>query len=103
LDGEECILEAAQKIQPAMGVIADTGFSTPGTTYCNSMGGMTTCNTVGGVNIPGSAMSYDANRSTRQLYLKVCMEKKGYVQVPSKWCQDPNDETTEDCVTPIHQ
>jgi hypothetical protein len=45
-------------------------------------------------------VSSDANRSTRQLYVKVCMEKKGYALTQTKWCQDPHDEVTEDCVIP---
>ncbi len=45
-------------------------------------------------------VSSDANRSTRQLYVKVCMEKKGYALAQTKWCQDPHDEVTEDCVIP---
>jgi hypothetical protein len=100
LDGEECMLEAAENIQPAMGVATTPGFSSPGSLMCNSIGTMTTCNNVGAVNIPPSTYSYDANNPTRQLYVKVCMEKKGYVQVQSHFCQDPSDLTTEDCVVP---
>ena len=102
LDAEECMLEAAEKIQPAMGVASTPGFSSPGSLMCNSIGSMTTCNNVGGVNIPSSTYSYDANNQTRQLYVKVCMEKKGYVPASTKFCEDRNDQTTEDCVAPYH-
>lgn len=104
LDWEECLLAGAQNIQPAMGVATTPGFSSPGTLMCNSFGGtmsvMTTCNSVGAVNIAPTAYSYDANTQTRQLYFKVCMEKKGYVKAPATFCQDVNDQTTEDCVAP---
>lgn len=106
LDAEECMLAAAQNIQPAMGVATTPGFSSPGNLMCNSVGGtmsvMTTCNNVGAVNIAPTAYSYDANTQTRQLYVKVCMEKKGYVMAPTKFCQDITDQTTEDCVVPYH-
>ena len=100
LDYEECGLEAAEKIQPAMDVAVDPGLSLPGSIMCNSIDGITTCNNVGGLNIPPSAISYDANRSTRELYVKVCMEKKRYTMIETKWCQDPHDSTSEDCVIP---
>ena len=99
LDWEECLLEAGEKIQPAMGVATTPGFSSPGSLMCNSIGTMTTCNNVGGMNIQPSAYSYDANNQTRQ-HFKVCMEKKGYVTAPATFCQDINDQTTEDCVAP---
>lgn len=102
MDFEECVLAAAQAIQPAMGVASTPGFSSPGTLMCNSYGTMTTCNNVGGMNIQPTTYSYDSNSSTRGLYAKVCMEKKGYVQAASHFCQDPNDQTTEDCVVPYH-
>jgi len=101
LDNEECILDATQQIQPAMGVATTPGFSSPGSLMCNSVGSMTTCNNVGAVNIPGSAYSYDANMPVRKLFVKVCMEKKGYTLSQSKWCDDPHDLTTEGCVVPI--
>ncbi len=47
-----------------------------------------------------NAVSSTSNLSTRQLYVKVCMEKKGYALTKTKWCQDPHDEVTEDCVIP---
>ena len=46
------------------------------------------------------AASSNSSRSTQQLYVKVCMEKKGYALAHTKWCPNPHDEATEDCVIP---
>lgn len=46
------------------------------------------------------AASSDASRSARRLYVKVCMAKNGYALTQTRWCQNPHDEVTEDCVIP---
>ncbi|MBV1704600.1 MAG: hypothetical protein KGQ28_07320 [Hyphomicrobiales bacterium] len=33
-------------------------------------------------------------------YVKACMTKRGYALGPTKYCADPNDMTTPDCVVP---
>jgi hypothetical protein len=124
LEYEECLLEAGQKIQPAMIVdqvpytgVPDTIQQVPdfsptpaihvdappaafGTNVGESLGHLGQVEENAGNELFNNSISHDAYRSTQQLYVKVCLEKKGYNLAQTKYCLDPHDETTEDCVIP---
>lgn len=122
LEYEECVLEAARKIQPAIAVdqvpyegapqlvpqfepTPSINVTTPPEAFGVNIGQATEhlgqVQEGAGKELFNRTVSYDANRSTRQLYVKLCMEKKGYTLAQTKFCQDPHDKTTEDCVIPL--
>ena len=70
----------------------------PGQVYCNSMGNGTYCNTYGGMNIPAMMRSYDANDGLRNQAVALCLTKKGDTIQTTRYCESPNDYTTEGCV-----
>ena len=112
---EECVLEAAgvaqvpyegvpqlvPQFEPTPSISVTAPPESFGTNVGGAIGHLGQVEENSGKEMFDRAVSYDANRSTRQLYVKVCMEKKGYTLAQTKFCQDPHDETTEDCVIPL--
>lgn len=96
----QCRVAAMQSVPQAARTSYSPGFSSPGTTVCNSAGYTTTCNQVGAVNVPGTVMTVDANSGVRDQYADLCLRQKGYQLAPARWCQTRDDRTTEDCVIP---
>ena len=98
--GTECLIQAVREVPATISNSYNPGFSTPGQTYCNTIGSSIMCNQAGGINIPPSMTSFDANARLRKDYADMCMRKKGYTMGPTKFCLTPDDKTSEDCLVP---
>jgi hypothetical protein len=97
-DGLQCTINAAKDIPQSIQTKYIGGMYSPGQVYCNSMGNGTYCNTYGGMNIPAMMRSYDANDGLRNQAVALCLTKKGYTLQTARYCESPNDYTTEGCV-----
>jgi hypothetical protein len=95
-----CEVAGAQAVPVATQTAYSGGYSNPGTLQCTSVGYSTSCNRVGAYSVPSSMSTYDSNSSLRNNFVELCMTKKGYSIQPTKWCQNQNDLTTENCVVP---
>lgn len=78
-DIDNCKIASFKQIPQAMGVGSTGGYSSPGTTYCNTIGTQVMCNTVGGVNVPTSTYSYDQNQDLRDRWIAGCLRNHGYI------------------------
>lgn len=86
-DSDTCRIYSMKSVPTDQQIRTIPGYSNPGTTYCNTIGGVTTCNTVGAVNIPSTVKSYDANTDLRNREYERCMLAKGYTITRMPLCQ----------------
>ncbi len=88
---DQCKIEAINKIPQHVKTNFNSGFSSPGTTYCNPIGNTVVCNTVGGVNVPASISTVDTNSPLRERYIHQCLSRRGFNVVQMTRCIGKKD------------
>ena len=77
-DMYECKLEAARQYPPALySQQVGVGYTSPSFTSCNAIGGFVTCNTTGGNYTPPPTVTSDANSTSRDNHVNICMVQRG--------------------------